>query len=246
MAENNGNDKITLKPSLFVIIAASFGFLILLYSLFLGDTVIRTPKGQHLAHTLPDGSQVWLNADTEIRYKDFARESERNVELKGEAFFRIVNGGNFSLNGDYGTVTVLGTSFNVNQRKDLKVACFRGTVLVSNTKGHSVKLKPGQASLARDTLLTFRKFNAAREASWLTGDFYFHNAPLEEVLEEVQRQFNIEILYNNEVARTYTGYFNIKDMDNALRTIFGSLSMHYRKEESQIIVEEKEQIGNDK
>lgn len=242
--EEHNDHKLRLKPSFFISILVSIGLIILIYNIKFSANVIRASKGQHLAHDLPDGSQVWLNADSEIRYKNFNREEEREVELRGEAFFRVVKGGTFQLDGDYGTVIVTGTSFNVNQRKDLHVACFRGSVLVTNKNGKSIKLKSGQASITKDSVLAVRKFNPNREASWLTGDFYFYNAPVEQVFEEVQRQFNIEILSEDPISGTYTGYFNNKDLDEALQTIFSNLSMHYTKQESQIIVSPKK-INNE-
>lgn len=234
--EELNEHKIRLKPSFFISIVISIGLIILIYNLKFSDTVIRASRGEHLAHELPDGSQVWLNADSEIRYKNFNGNDEREVELQGEAFFRVVKGGTFQLHGDYGSVTVSGTSFNVNQRKDLHVACFRGSVLVTNKNGKSVKLKAGQVSVTKDTVLTFRKFNSEREASWLTGDFYFYKISTDHVFDEVQRQYDIEIIGAEKISGTYTGYFNNKDLDETLQTIFGNLSMHYRKEGSQVVV----------
>lgn len=117
--EDGKHDKIRLGPYLFISLAGSMALMFILYRLIFDATVVSAPKGQHLAHVLPDGSQVWLNADSELRYSSFTRESNRAVTMRGEVFFRIVKGGPFTIKGEYGSVTVRGTSININQRNGL-------------------------------------------------------------------------------------------------------------------------------
>jgi transmembrane sensor len=230
---------VRINPFLLISIAASLALLLTFYFIFVRPETVATPKGQHLSYILPDGSEVWLNADSKIKYGSFTIESERKVTLTGEAFFTVKKGGPFEVETAFGKVIVLGTSFNVNLRDNsLEVACFRGSVQVADRNGHQVKLKSGETTRLKDTTLTpASRFNAEKEASWLTGDFYFDGVALEKVIAELERQFNIEITYENKTNRTYTGYFNNKDLDEALQLVFQPMSLKFKKEGNSILVE---------
>jgi len=231
---------VRLNPYLFIGIAASVTLITFaFYFLFIKPETVLAPKGQHVSYKLPDGSEVWLNADSRITFRTFNQSDDRKVQLNGEAFFNIKKGGPFEVEGEYGTVIVLGTSFNVNQRfENLEVSCFTGSVQVMNKDGLIIKLKAGEATrMINNKLIPASRFNAEKEASWLTGDFYFEGIPLEKVIDELERQFNIEVIYKSKIPRTYTGYFNNKDLDEALQLIFQPMSLQYHRDENKIIVE---------
>jgi transmembrane sensor len=238
--ERKSTKVIRLNPYKYIGIAASFTLIaIVIYTMFLKPERIITPKGQHISHVLPDGSEVWLNADSELSYRSFAQDGERKVHLKGEAFFNIKKGGHFEVVSAHGTVVVLGTSFNVHQRDNkIEVACFTGTVEVWNNDGLTITLNAGEITRSMNQTLTPpAKFSTEKAASWITGDFYFENVPLEEVLSELERQFNIQVQYKSTTPRSYTGYFNNKDLDEALQLIFQPMSLEYKKEGNKIIVD---------
>jgi transmembrane sensor len=238
--EKDHSKVVRLKPYVLISIAVSLTFIIAAaYLIFMLPEKVTAPKGEHISHILPDGSQVWLNADSKISYRDFSQQENRKVTLTGEAYFDVREGGSFEVTGEYGTVRVLGTSFNVRQRKGLEVSCFKGSVEVTNTSGKSVTLKAGNTTLTTKdlTLATPARFNAEKEASWLTGDFYFESTSLEQVLEELERQFNVEVIYQGKDPRTYTGYFNNRDLDEALQLVFQPMSLSFRKEGNKIYVE---------
>jgi len=230
---------IRFNPYISLSIAATVTLVaFVLYSTFLKPERILAPKGQHISHILPDDSEVWLNADSELTYRSFGRKDERTVQLKGEAFFNIKNGGHFEVVCEYGTVAVLGTSFNIKQRdRSIEVACFTGTVKVTNNEGVPVTLKAGEFTRVTDqTLASPAAFNTEKEASWRAGDFYFEGVPLESVLSELERQFNIQVQYESTTPRSYTGYFNNKDLNEALQLVFQPMSLDYTKDGNQIIV----------
>ena len=239
IVEKDHSKGLKLKPYVHISIAASLSLILLVaYILFALPESVKAPKGEHLSHVLPDGSQVWLNADSKISYRDFKQQDERKVTLKGEAYFDVREGGKFEVTGEYGTVLVLGTSFNVSQREGLQVSCFKGSVQVTTKEGRQLTLKAGNTTRTKNGVLTTpTRFNAEREATWLTGDFYFEGASLEYVLKELERQFNVEVVYEGKDQRTYTGYFNNRDLDEALQLIFQPMSLSYKKEGSKIYVE---------
>ena len=239
IVEKDQSKGLKLKPYVHISIAASLSLILLVaYILFALPESVKAPKGKHISHVLPDGSQVWLNADSKISYRDFKQQDERKVTLKGEAYFDVREGGKFEVTGEYGTVLVLGTSFNVSQREGLHVSCFKGSVQVTTKEGRQLTLKAGNTTRTKnDVLTTPSRFNAEREATWLTGDFYFEGASLEYVLKELERQFNVEVVYEGKDQRTYTGYFNNRDLDEALQLIFQPMSLSYKKEGNKIYVE---------
>ena len=238
--EEKGYSKgLKLKPYILISIAASLTLiLVVAYILFLSPESVKAHKGEHISHVFPDGSQVWLNADSKISYRDFDQQSERKITLKGEAYFDVREGGRFEVTGEYGTVVVLGTSFNVSQRNGLQVSCFKGSVQVTNNKGQQVTLKSGHHTQTKDEVLVKpSRFNAEREATWLTGDFYYDSISFDQVITELERQFDVEVVYDREDARTYTGYFNNRDLDEALQLIFQPMSLSYKKDGNKIHVE---------
>lgn len=237
--EDKESKGVRLKPYVLISIAASLTLIVIVaYIIFAMPESVNAPKGQHVSHVLPDGSQVWLNADSRISYRGFTQQDSRKVTLKGEAYFDVREGGTFQVTGEYGTVLVLGTSFNVSQREGLQVSCFKGSVQVTTNEGKQVTLRAGSRTrLKEDALTAPSKFNAEKEASWLTGDFYFEGAELDQVISELERQFNINVVYEGKDQRTYTGYFNNRDLDEALQLIFQPMSLSYKKDGDKIYVE---------
>jgi ferric-dicitrate binding protein FerR (iron transport regulator) len=237
--EKDHSKVVRLNPYVLISVAASLTLIVIVaYVLFIMPESVKAPRGEHIAHVLPDGSQVWLNADSKISFRNFDQQGERKVTLKGEAYFDVKEGGRFEVTGEYGTVLVLGTSFNVSQREGLQVSCFKGSVQVTTKEGKQVTLKAGNATHTQhDMLSTPSRFNAEKEASWLTGDFYFEGVALDQVLRELERQFNVTVVYDIKVPRTYTGYFNNRDLDEALQLIFQPMSLTYKKEGNKIYVE---------
>jgi len=151
--------------------------------------------------------------------------------LEGEAFFEVKKGNKFEVNAKNGTVTVYGTSFNMLDRGNLlKVSCFSGKVGVKlpNNKAE-VMLLPGfeTSTSDGDRLLPYIPFNKKETASWQTGLFYFSNAPLNLVFDELARQYNIQVKYPPLEGRHFTGSFDKKNLKLALDIICITMQLHY-------------------
>jgi ferric-dicitrate binding protein FerR (iron transport regulator) len=230
---------VKMKPWLPLGIAASLILLIVSYFFLFRPESVEAPMGKQMAHVLPDGSQVWLNADSKISFRQFERQGTRKIKLKGEAFFEVQKGGPFIVEGENGTIAVRGTSFNVNQRNSsLEVACFSGSVEVTTPKGQRTILKAGEFTESENGSLTQAKiFDEEKTASWRIGEFYFEGAPLENVINELERQFDIEIRYNGKEGRIYTGYFTNRDLDEALQLVFQPMKLPFKKEGKTVVVE---------
>ena len=177
---------------------------------FYKQTVECLP-GKHLSVILPDGSDVELNAGSELAYFPYWWRFSRHLELDGEAFFNVRKGKRFEVVSERGKTRVLGTSFNVLSRDDqYQVACFSGNVkVVSRDHKNSVILEPNQLVildesgklLVQDSEESFRSFNL-RENS-----FIFTTVPLNEVLREIERQYNVSIDTPEIFDYSYTGNF---------------------------------------
>lgn len=202
-------------------IAASLVLAVSLYFLLTPSAqTIQTAKGEWAAHILPDQSEVSINADSEINYSG-TWEDNRQVELKGEAFFEVTKGVPFSVITPYGEVRVLGTSFNIFAREDkFRVNCFSGKVEVISkngrdfilTKGQSIHFNRGQSKLLNNLTKAM--------PDWQNGEFYYDSIPLMEVFEELERQFNIEI--NSDYIATnrfYSGFFSRNNLDSAILNV---------------------------
>jgi len=217
-------------------IAASVSLLVIAFFVF-RSTSVSTQLAETKIYQLPDGSEVILSADSKIAFNRWTWSNVRKVTLHGEAFFNVVKGSSFTVETVHGDVTVLGTSFNVNTRPAaFEVACFTGKVRVSSgaeeillTKGLYTKLEP-------EGLTDATTFNV-NQGTWRTGDFYFDATPLHQVIAELERQFNVDVVYSGDASRPYTGYFNKKDLDQALDMIFKPMSLtHSREDNNKIIV----------
>ena len=182
---------------------------------------IVIPRGEHASVTLPDGSRIEINADSRLSYKPLWWRVSRDVKLTGEAFFEVAQGSTFRVISPQATVSVLGTEFNVFSRDDkYTITCLSGKVKVSNELQVSL-LDPGmQASIEENTLTTYAVADAAQSVGWVTNNFFFIGVPLNEVIAEIERQYNIEIDRNTELNDLYTGNFSkSKDIQTVLEIV---------------------------
>ncbi|HET8738037.1 MAG TPA: FecR domain-containing protein [Pricia sp.] len=185
------------------------------------DEHITTSYAENKEITLPDASEVVLNADSELSYSEQKWDETRHVDLKGEAFFKVAKGQQFTVATDAGTVAVLGTRFNVENRKDLfEVTCFEGLVSVSfNEK--EIQLSAGRSLLAinGEIVETSRRPNTSAP-SWLNNESSFNSVPLRYVLEEFERQHDKEVKTQNiDLDQLFTGTFSNTDTELALKSI---------------------------
>ncbi|HHE65720.1 MAG TPA: FecR family protein [Bacteroidetes bacterium] len=170
---------------------------------------IKTVAAQHLGVSLPDGSTVELNAGTEIHYKPYWWWRERKIALQGEAYFEVTNGKAFSVESDVGITQVLGTSFNIYSRgQRYEVTCETGEVRVevSDTK-NSVILYPFEKAsiLMSGQLKVEENINMDNEKAWISNKLIFTSEPLVDVFEEIERQYDVEILVHGDLVLEYTG-----------------------------------------
>ena len=180
-------------------------------SVTLGEyNMIRTPLGGEYSLTLADGTKVWLNAMSELRYPVAFGEGVREVELKGEAYFEVEKneGKPFIVKTDEFNVRVLGTSFNISAYLDSPLAhttLCSGHVRINDrtNPGKEVDILPGEQLLFhRDNReISVREVDTDVFVSWREGFFQFDNNTVEEVFTILQRWYNIQVFYANVEVR---------------------------------------------
>ncbi|MFT5847944.1 MAG: ferric-dicitrate binding protein FerR (iron transport regulator) [Psychroserpens sp.] len=194
------------------------------------DNSASTIASQQKSIVLPDDSQVELNAMSTITFNESNWDNNRALDLKGEAFFKVAKGKKFDVNTDAGTVSVLGTQFNVKQRDQyFEVTCFEGKVAVTSTI-KQITLLPGDTFLIIDgKYITTEKENLLRP-SWLTKKSTFRSIPYREVIKEFERQYNVSIEFETiNDSQNFTGSFTHNDIEIALKSITLPLQLKYSK-----------------
>ncbi|SDG29017.1 FecR protein [Pedobacter terrae] len=174
---------------------------------------IQTPKGGQYQVILPDGTKVWLNAASSLKYPEVFSGNIRSVELTGEAYFEVAKNKArpFHVKNHHQDVEVLGTHFNINSYLDdntIKTTLLEGRVRISN--GQSVKiLKPGEQAIAEvsgDGIITVATgVDADDETAWKNGLFQFNNADLKSVLSQLERWYDVDIDYHTIPNKKYNG-----------------------------------------
>jgi ferric-dicitrate binding protein FerR (iron transport regulator) len=206
-------------------------------------TIVATTDNQkNLQVTLPDGSNIFLNRNTRLSYRENFSRHGRNVTLSGEAFFEITpdKENPFTIDAGKARVKVLGTSFNVNTNNaDSAVEVFvkTGTVLVSDKEGkRSLTLDPGYIgtmnSGSSDKFLNYDPNYMA----WNNGVLIYDRQPLEVVFMDLKKVYNLDIVTNDQdiLENTWTtnGPLDNQSQETIIRLICASFNLSYTKDGS--------------
>ena len=162
---------------------------------------MSTPRGGQYQLTLPDGSVIWLNAESSITYPTVFSGNERKVSITGEVYFEVVKDKSkpFKVIAGDQQIEVLGTHFNINAYKDedhVKTSLLEGSVKVNQQI-----LKPGEAFQNGKVNAT----NVAQDIAWKNGIFNFNNQSLAQVMRQLARWYNLEVVYPEGVPRKEYG-----------------------------------------
>lgn len=202
---------------------------------------VTTPRGTQFTLTLADGSKVWLNAASSIRFPSgFGKE--RRVTITGEAYFEIAQDAAhpFIVSAADMEMKVLGTCFNVNVYTNETIArttLVSGKLQVSNN-GSTMLLLPGeQAYRTSSTSLQKRPADTDKEIAWMKGLFNFEDVSLEEIMRQLERWYDIEVVYQGKIpTRTFWGEISRSaTLDDVLYALKG-YGIHCKKEGRKVIV----------
>lgn len=214
--------------------------IIVLFGLFsiLGNNVIthETNFGETKTISLLDGSEVILNSKSTISFNESDWEENRQLTLDGEAYFKVEKGSTFTVNTNNGSVTVLGTQFNINSTNDFfDVVCYEGKVRVkTNSSAHillprqSVRKINGDSSDPSTTQLL--------QPTWIDGESTFKSVPIKHVITALEDQYNIKIDSESiDDTTIFSGSFPHKNLNIALITVFDALHIKYNEKEKRTI-----------
>jgi ferric-dicitrate binding protein FerR (iron transport regulator) len=167
---------------------------------------MSTPKGRQFHVVLPDGSKVWLNAATIIKYPAVFNGKERVVELTGEAYFEVAHNPAmpFKIRTGKGTqIEVLGTSFNINAYENeeaVKTTLLEGAVMVVADQQRKL-LEPGEQAQVNGNgkIVLFNQADLAQVMAWKNGYFDFNNADLRVMMRQLERWYDIQVQYEGDI-----------------------------------------------
>lgn len=175
--------------------------------------MISTPRGGQYQLTLSDGTKVWLNASSSIKFPTVFTGTERKVEITGEAYFEVAKNKNmpFKVSSAHQMIEVLGTHFNINTYDDEsadKTTLIEGSVKIYklNQQGKeeniSTILKPGQQAILTSQAKNFKVSDADEEAAvaWKNGYFKFNRDNIQTIMRQVSRWYNVDVEYRGKIS----------------------------------------------
>jgi ferric-dicitrate binding protein FerR (iron transport regulator) len=206
-------------------------------------TSYSVPRGKLLHLSLSDGSQVWLNAETQFRCPEKFGDDAREVYLEGEAFFEVTKDPSkpFRIHSGPLTTTVLGTSFNVKAygAEDInEVAVITGKVSVAQTVDNKpsseVTLQPGQKAVLTKSTAQLSKENfsdMSHYTSWRDGKLIFEDTPVKEVIASLGRRYNIDIHLTSEALQDcrVTATFDPMPLEKVMYLLCFTLNAEYSR-----------------
>ncbi len=176
---------------------------------------------------LPDGSIVTLNSGSSLKYSKWDWKHNRKINLIGEAFFKVAKGERFTVQTPHGETNVLGTQFDVYDRGNtFQVKCFEGRVQVSGYNQASIISKGQGVKMTQNVV---KQLNVvANKPAWINGESKFFENSLQEVFDEMQRQYILDIETEGiNLNQQFTGVLPNKDLKKALAIITGSMNLTY-------------------
>jgi ferric-dicitrate binding protein FerR (iron transport regulator) len=206
---------------------------------------LETARGEQYQVVLPDGSHVWLNAASSLKYPVAFSGNERVVELTGEAYFEVAHNKAmpFKVKTLQQEVEVLGTHFNVSAYSDEKLTAttlMQGSVRVTSAADHkNTIIKPGQQSVISATVMQLREVDTDEAIAWKNGYFEFNDENLESIMRKVSRWYNVEVVYRNDAARSmvFSGTVSkYKNVSQVIRILELTNAVHFKIDKNKIVI----------
>lgn len=238
-----------LKIAALIILTLTFNFLYQEYKSgqeAVAMNTVSVPAGQRTNLTLPDGTNVWLNARTTLQYPATFNKKQRTVLLKGEAYFDVTKNEKvpFVVRTDRYDIEVLGTQFDVDAYPDQKVfetTLMKGSVKIISQQSpeQTVTLRPKHKVYLKDGKLTVTKVDDFNPYRWKEGLICFKDEPFQAIMEDFEKYYGIRIIVNNKKVLTYSynGKFRQSDgIDYALRVLQKDIHFKYEKDNDKQII----------
>jgi len=207
---------------------------------------VTTDKGRQWRLTLPDGSKVWLNAQSSIHYPLNFTDKERVVEIAGEVFFEVVHNSKkpFKVKVGNKVIADIGTSFNINayaDESDMKTTLIEGSLSISNTRTNipPTILEPGQQAVVNST--GFIRVNQHQDLdevmAWKNGMFNFNETNIENIMRQIGRWYDLDIEYSGKITtETFSGMVSRNKSLIQVLKVLEQASIKFKIEGKKIIV----------
>ena len=207
------------------------------------DIVIRTQLGEHSHITLPDGSEVTLNAQTTVRYATAMPDGKRRVQVDGEAFFKVAKDAEhpFVVTAGDVDVTCLGTCFDVRhyaEENSVAVVLAEGKVRVHANEAE-VTMEPDSRVVydCKAKTLSKRSVPSADYTCWMSGEVRYNDCTLEQIAAELSRNYNIRLVITDDKLKQerFTGYLGHSSLRNVLDVLCLASDMNYHIADDTIV-----------
>jgi ferric-dicitrate binding protein FerR (iron transport regulator) len=203
-----------------------------------GYNIMTTPKGRQFRVALPDGTVVWLNAASSLQYPTAFIGDKREVSLKGEAYFEVAKNKTmpFVVHAKNNTVIeVLGTDFDVDAYDNNST--LDATLLTGSIKVNGTLLRPGQQAQVDNAVRVVDAIDTGKVMAWKNGLFNFEGATLSQVMKQLERWYDIEVVYENGIPDIVFGGEMTKNISlSGLLLILEKSDIHYRLEGRKLII----------
>ena len=204
------------------------------------------PKGGEYQVVLADGTKVWLNSASRLKYPQSFMGKERRVVLSGEAFFDVTHDAErpFVVETSRMNVKVLGTRFNVNDYDDneeVSTTLVNGSVEIISGDQQAFRLVPGEQAYGKENELEKREVNVRLYTSWIDGKFLFNNTELEEIAKQISRWYDVEIFFSSESVKKvrFTGAIvKFKPLEDLVRMIESTSQVRFSVKGRTIVISE--------
>jgi ferric-dicitrate binding protein FerR (iron transport regulator) len=178
-----------------------------------------TPRGGSYNITLVDGTKVWLNAASKLKFPVVFTDSIRQIYLEGEAFFDVAhNGKPFIVNSGDIDIEVLGTAFNISaysDDNDIKTTLVDGSIKLRTPEIHKTLLPSEQAIVSKENFeINIRTVNTTRYTSWVNGKIEFNNESLDVVMKRLSRWYDFSYSFKNKQAKNFHFSARIENSQN--------------------------------
>jgi transmembrane sensor len=208
------------------------------------DNILETPRGGQYHLVLSDGTEVWLNAASSLKFPVSFTAGKRQVTLNGEAYFEVTKDRKhpFIVISGSQKVEVLGTHFNINSYKDepsVQTTLLEGSVAVTNSlSGQTSILVPGQQSVAAANDLFIRNADTEEATAWKNGYFMFNDEDISSIMRKISRWYNVDIVYEGaKPVDKFEGTVNrFSSVQEVLKKLELTDRVHFKIEERRIMV----------
>lgn len=205
---------------------------------------LATPRGGEYQLTLSDGSRVWLNAASSIKYPIAFAGNERLVEITGEAYFEVQHNSKMPFRVKAGGIMVedVGTQFNINAYGDepvLKTTLVEGAVNISSDMQKGIALHPGNQAWAdaNGDIQVKTGIDVEEAVAWKNGVFDFRDASIETIMRQLARWYDLDLKYETRVSQHFMGkIYRNSNLSQVLRMLELVGGVHFNIEGKQVTI----------